>query len=169
MKKVRYLAGAVGVAPVLGMMMPPGNGVAAVTHTTPDKGKTVSLAHLRATRPGNFHPRNFSDCPTPRVLFTSRRGSFEELVFGQSRHSCISRVSGSLRGDFPSLDMRTRFYNANGGKVGGDHFNIGHLSPARRSTVWTHTTTTFARRACIALVVASPNHALIVSPICTGT
>jgi len=162
MKKVRYLAGAVGVAPVLGLMMPPGNGVAAVTHTPAGKGKAVSLAHLRATRPDNF-----GDCPNPRGLFITGRGGFTELVYGQSGHSCISRVSGSLRGDFPSLDMRTRFYNANGGKVGDDHFNTGHFSG--RSTVWTHTTTTFARRACIALVVASPNHALIVSPICTGT
>jgi hypothetical protein len=51
MKKVRYLAMAVGAVPALGLLMPAGNAVAGATHIPAAKGKAVSLDHTKGARP----------------------------------------------------------------------------------------------------------------------
>jgi hypothetical protein len=159
MKKVRYLAGAVGVAPVLGLMMQPGNGAAAVTHPSADKGKTVSLAHIKAL--------NIGDCRNPSEDLVSSSRGFHGTVYGTLGASCISLVYGALGGRHEDLDMRTRFYSLNNKKIGGDHFNhFFSYSPIANTTTWYHTTTTDAFRACIALVLAANHNSVKHGPIC---
>lgn len=162
MKKVRYLAGAAaGVAPVLGLTIPPGNAVAAVTHDSVVKGKTVSLAHVKT-------PFNTGDCRNPSSSSAVSSRGFSEVVDGTIGASCISVVLGRLTGRHLDLDMRTRFYSLNNTKIGGDHFNVAKYSPIAGFTDWTHTTTVDAFRACVALVL-STNHASVKhGPICAS-
>jgi hypothetical protein len=162
MKKVRYFAGAVGVAPVLGLMMPAGNGEAAVTHAPAGKGKAVSLAHLQHAIPtiGGCRNPGFSDASSSRGL--------QEVVSGTIGGSCISRVAGLLHGRHLNLDMRTRFYSFNGTKIGDDHFNVAHFYSPQDNTIWTHTISVDAWRACIALVLASNHNSKKYGPICAS-
>jgi hypothetical protein len=167
MKKVRYLAGAVGAAPVLGLMMPPGNAEAAVTHAPAGQGKMVSLAHLGAAR-----PYNFGGCNLPEVHVSSTRSSgLGGQMNGELNHSCISHVSGILTGGHTELLMRTRFYNRGGGKIGNDHFD----QPNRHSksglvwTSWVHTNTVDAFEVCIALVENSVSRTRKYGDVCLKT
>jgi hypothetical protein len=166
MKKVRYLAGAVGVVPVLGLAA--GNAAAAVTHPLADKGKAVSLAPLRGFNGFRSAVFNYSDCPAPRGSTTAHNSyGLEEFLYGQRDHSCISRVNAYMKGNFTNLDMRTRYYNTNMGKIGDDHFNTGKLESGY--TVWAHTTAVNAAKACIELVWASTHNDAGFPAVCRGT
>jgi hypothetical protein len=162
MKKVRYLAGVAGVAPVLGLMIPPGNAVATVKHAPADKGKTVSLAHLRIA-----HTDNFGNCRSSTGIGSKSSHGLTGYMFGTRSASCIDFVSAFLPGGHTELDMRTRFYNRAGTKIGGDHFDTA--SRSNTSTRWKHTTTINAWSVCIALVEASPNHTRKYGDICLST
>lgn len=160
MKKVRYLMGAMGAAPALGLMMPAGNATAVTSHSPANKGKTVSLA--------SAHRRQVGDCPPPRGHTSN--GTLANLlrtVFGTIDGNCVSFVGALWDGKHTSLDMRTRFYQF-GGKVGGDHFNVGNSNtPAPGVTSWKHTISQRgASEACVALVQASANHNLARSAVC---
>lgn len=163
MKKVRYLAGAAGVAPVLGLMMPPGNAMATVTHSPAGQGKSVSLVHLRASA----RPHNTGGCNSPASITSLTESSLFGTMHGTPGVSCISRVTASLPGGHTELDMRTRYYNFNGGKIGGDHFDTAHR--LQFATSWRHTDTVFAHKVCIALVEASPKHTWKYGDICLNT
>jgi hypothetical protein len=162
MKKVRYLAGAVGVAPVLGLMLPPGNGEAAVAHAPVGKGKAVSLAHLKLAGP------DIGGCRNPGFASAYSSRGLSELVSGTLGASCISFVAGILHGRHLDLDMRTRFYSYNGRKIGGDHFNVAHYVASHDYTYWNHTTSVNAWRACIALVLAANHNSKKYGAICAS-
>jgi hypothetical protein len=163
MKKVRYLAGAAGLAPVLGLMMPPGNAAATVTHAPTYKGKTVSLPHLKVA-----HPRNLGDCLSSTRTSSQSPEGILGFMFGTPFHSCIGYVSAALHGGHTQLDMRTRFYNRAGTKIGGDHFNTAYHGSSGW-TSWKHTTKVNAWTVCIALVEASANHTRKYGDVCLST
>ena len=69
MKKVRYLIGAAGVAPALGLMMSAGNASAGITHAPTGKAKAVSLAHIKGTLPRKLGSCPALEEPLPREVF----------------------------------------------------------------------------------------------------
>ena len=162
MKKVRYLTGVVGAAPVLGLITPPGSAGAAVTHAPAANGKTVSLTHVQT------RPLNVGGCRNSASLSPRRSADgLSEFIRGTPGASCIAFVSGRLGGRHLNLDMRTRYYSYGGKKIGDDHFNPAQpYSPAFGITSWTHTTTVDAWQACIALVLASNHNSKKYGPVC---
>ncbi len=161
MKKVRYLAGVVGVAPALGLM-PAGTAANAATHAVAGKGKEVSLVHLKLAPA-------VGGCAQPLGAGTtsSAKGLYEEIS-GTYKGSCISFEYGALDGTHTNLDMRTRFYNHSGVKIGGDHYTSGQYNHNLLQTSWDLKVSANARSACIALVLATNHNSVKYGPICAS-
>jgi hypothetical protein len=102
MKKVRYVLGAVGIAPALGLMLP-GTAVAA-SHTPKKTVKTVSLEHSSAVSPD-------TGCGG-HTAAKGKSGNFNFSVWHTASTKCVGGVNAWLANDAASgLVLRTRAYS----------------------------------------------------------
>ena len=155
MKKVRYVIGAVGVAPALGLMMPAVNAAAAVTHTAKKEGKTVSLVHSRPD-PGGVR----RVCGGGHSKHATK-GIFEGFVFYSG--TCIHETEGILGKSQTGLSMRTRLYSTGGGK------NYSHFVPGSivgGATCFFNVTNKVDHEACEALVATNNHGDVKYGPVC---
>lgn len=107
MKRVR-LIGAVGAAPVLGLMMPVTAGAA------PAPGSTAKAVRSAASPPASPSP-NAGCAGHTGIKGSSRNFHFE--VWHTEGTSCVGGVTASLNklaGPLPGLDLRTRAYSISG-------------------------------------------------------
>jgi hypothetical protein len=119
MKKVRFLIGAVGAAPVLGMM-PATPGLAAV-HSPKPGAKAVSLRHSAMTRTAGglaVHP-DASGCTGNTEVHVTRPSSLSTKFWyknaaGGAAAACIGTVEGTWfdAGDNPNMISGSGFTQA---------------------------------------------------------
>lgn len=159
MKKVKYMIGALGVAPALGMLMPAGNAAAAVTHAAGKAAKTVSLAHAKTATAAaiNCSPSNSRGGGVP---------SFAWSVF-YSKDTCVSYDYGLLSAGQTGLYMRTRLYE-NGVQYQGPLVE-GSISPFGNITTWSLVgIERKATKACGALVYENNTAKVAYGPVCAN-
>jgi hypothetical protein len=104
MKKVRYALGAIGVTPVLGLVLP-GTAVAA-SHAPKKAATTVSLEHGKIVRPD-------ATC-TGHTAADGASRNFHFEVWHTGSTGCVGGVNASLTNTAASgLVLRTRAYSIN--------------------------------------------------------
>jgi hypothetical protein len=117
MKKVRYVAGAIGVAPALGLMLAPAAQAApAAGHTAPSAAKRVSLA---PTRPAT----TATECE----LGSAHSGNGDDMnadIFASGH--CVAYEEDFLAFRQSGLTERVRYYGP-GGKEIHQSFVHGHF------------------------------------------
>jgi hypothetical protein len=161
MKKVRYAAGAIGMAPALGLMLAPAAQAApAQGHPVQNVGKRVSLTHPRREMAA-------ADCGS--YSFNSKAaGGLGATVFFSGH--CVGYQEAFLDGRQSGLTERVRYYNAAGARI-DQSFWGGHFD--QFSGKWY---TEFNRsvsvggvyNTCFALV-ANGNHSDVkYGPVCVG-
>ncbi len=165
MKKVRYAAGAIGVAPALGLMLAPAAQAApAQGHTARSDVKRVSLTHPSA---GNTAT---STCTgTFNNLTTRNNGAgFGASLYHTGR--CVSFQRAILNHQQAGLTERVRYYNVAGTRI-FQSFNFGHFvstSGLRLTFFSTYPYVSPANNVCFALVANSNHNDVKYGPICIG-
>jgi hypothetical protein len=164
MKKVRYAAGAIGVAPALGLMLAPAAQAApAPGHPAQNQVKRVALTQPR---------RNMTAATCGSSSFHSaRRGDLQAFVFFASGlPHCVGYQEAFLDFRQSGLTERVRYYGP-GGKQIQQSFVPGHFVTASG-----HTLTEFNRsasvhdvyNACFALVANGNHNNVEYGPLCVG-
>lgn len=130
-KKVRYLAGAVGMAPALAMLAQAGPAAAATAKPAVTTGKTVSLMAGRA----NIPAAGPTSCEAKSDSYTGygRSDNMEFSIF-YSKGKCVSQDYATLLHSQTGLYLRTRVWND------GDYWQApyvaGSISPFGSITTW---------------------------------
>jgi hypothetical protein len=149
-----YAIGALGVAPALGLMVPTGNAVAAVTHTPGKTGKTVSLLHSRIPRVDTCGQGHSAHAFSPN-------GNMKGVVYYSGE--CMHETEGILDRSRAGLSMRTRLYSDGGGRVYSHRTGGSELGGA---TYFFQVVDRTAGKACEALVSQGPSHKEIYGAPC---
>jgi len=150
MKKVRYVIGAVGAAPALGLMMPAVNATAAVTHPAKNAAKTVPLAPT---------------CGSNKIQgIFSANGHFHG-AFTYSGVNCIHRQYASLNFAKKGLTERVRFYSGGGGLERTAYLG-GKIAHSPSNTLWSSYPNFNAHKVCEALVLNGNHNSVKYGPLC---
>jgi hypothetical protein len=163
MKKVRYAAGAVGFAPILGLLAP---GAAAAEGTA--HAVTVPSGQGKAVRVTPATPCTGHDASRTHT------GNFYIAVWHTPSTHCVGGVDASLKGSQRSgLRLRTRAYSFSGAtktrwfsnSVGG---NINVLPPTISFYQGIHQIRPHREQVCEAIVYASPRANVFEGPLCVS-
>src|ERR1700722_19024506 len=155
MKKVRYIVGAMGLAPVVGLGIMPAAHAATVTQMPNKNAKTVSLTHVRGpesplTTCGSSHHKTSQ-------ISSATNEFLEDVTYSNGGNGCMKEVTGTLAVWGASYSMRTRVYSKpNGSKVLSKF--VGGSKNIFDNAVFKQTVEKHAEQACVALVWSS-NHA----------
>jgi hypothetical protein len=194
MKKVRYVAGVIGVVPALGLMVPAANPAGAAVSAGAKPAKAVSLvedqAHLtplKALNPAHLAAGSTSsssslspDIPncfnehshTNSTVNLSLRVQYASVA---GEPHCVWDVRGVLFHKQSHLLMRTRIYRQPNGKRVYQHFSSGSqmgIAPGRTSFPGNgvadvpHPRGKLGNQVCIALVSASFRRNVEYGPVC---
>jgi hypothetical protein len=188
MKKVRFLIGAVGAAPVLGMMMPATPGLAAV-HSPKPGAKAVSLRHSAVTRTAGglaVHP-DTSGCTGNTEVHVTRPSSLSTKFWYKNAANgaaaaCIGTVEGTWfdAGDNPQYDFRVRIYSGTGTRKRGAYSKLNGATIKNLTTDdaedgvhrWFGYSRGFPIQVCTAWVFVggplSPAYSVVAGPQCTS-
>lgn len=128
MKRVRYVLGAVGAAPALGLMMP--NAAATVDHAPKGSTKTVSLAHSKMELSGCTGTDRSTGAGGPPGH------SLVESAFHTPSTGCIGGARGTILPKSTGLDMRTRVYSIVGTTKTKVYSNFVGGTIKSKSTTW---------------------------------
>jgi hypothetical protein len=152
MKKVRYVIGAVGAAPALGLMMPAAKATAAVTHPAKNAAKTVSLAPDQT-------------CGSNKIQGVfSANGRFHG-AFTYSGVNCIHRQYASLNFAKTGLTERVRYYSGGGGLEHSAYLG-GKIFHSPSYTFWSSYPNFNAHKVCEALVLNGNHKSVKYGPLC---
>jgi hypothetical protein len=164
MKKVRYAAGAIGMAPALGLMLAPAaQATPTQGHTAQKEVKRVSLMH---TNGGNAVT---STCTGSFNGYTFRNGNGFGADLNHTGH-CVSYQQTALYHLQSKLTERVRYYNAAGARI-YESFNFGHFynhSGVRETLFSTYPYVSGAYNVCFALVANSNRNDVKYGPLCIG-
>jgi hypothetical protein len=162
-KKVRYALGAIGIAPVIGMVMPVPTATAA-TRVPVKTAKRVSLLDARG--------RTVPDltCHSPHVTSPHRsiHGLRIQVGYSNGDSGCIAQVHGEISTAKTGLEMRTRVYSVPGGSQVFQNYVHGDASILGGYTAFSTKPNVHGEQVCIALV-ESKHHSVIVDsygPVC---
>ena len=184
MKKVRYLMGAVGAAPALGLILPAAPAAAAAPHSAKATAKTVSLGHSAAGAAG-------AAAASAVTAATSCKGTTE--VHSKNSHYsetfwytkaaggvaiCVGTVEGAwftppLR-SHPSFDFRIRIWSGSPGHLaystrnGANTTLSGHINAAQTIRRWYGGTHGGPIQVCTAWVSNSSTYqdSVWIGPVC---
>jgi hypothetical protein len=116
MKKVRYVIGAAGIAPAIGLMWPAG--AVAAAHPPAAAARAVPAERAKAVRLPSVDGTSVDGC-TGHEVIRSHQGDLSIYIYHSSATHCVGGVSASLKNTTRSgLLLRTRAYSyGNGGKT----------------------------------------------------
>jgi hypothetical protein len=158
MKRVRYAIGAIGVAPVLGLIIPAANAMAAVPQISKNAGKSVSLGHGE---------RPLVNCGHNHTKFASGSGLFAGGQIGYSGTTCIHSQWAELDKFQAGLTERVRFYSG-AGALERTTWQAGH-DIDNQFTFFSSVPNLNGRMACEALVANSNHNDVKYGPVCETT
>jgi hypothetical protein len=155
MKRVRYMIGAAGVVPVLGLVTPAAYATVRAPYAPKDSGKSVSL-HQGA--------RPLLTCGHNHIVFASTSNN---LLFGQigySGQTCIHSQWAQLNKRQSGLTERVRYYSG-GGAMEATYWRGGHFTTSQ-TTFFSSVQNIDGREACQALVANSNHNDVKYGPVC---
>jgi hypothetical protein len=191
MKKVRFLAGAAGAAPVLGMMMPAA-GLAAThpvaTHQAAAGAKAVSMRHSAVTRTaGQEAVLPDGSCDGATYVHLTRPASLStKFWYTNAAHgataACVGTVEGTWfdAGDNPGYDFRVRIYSGTGANKRRAYSELNRATIKNLTTDtagqgvhrWFGYSRGFPIQVCTAWVFVggplSPAYSVVAGPQCTS-
>jgi hypothetical protein len=156
MKKVRYVIGAAGVAPALGLMIPAANAATAVTHAPKNPAKTVSFDH------GNIPDIK---CGSNKIAGVFSANGHFHGAFNYSGANCIHSQWASLNFSKTGLTERTRFYSGNG-TLERTTYQAGRIFHSPTYTFWSSVPNLNAHKVCQALVLNGNHNTVKYGPLC---
>lgn len=170
MKKVSLAVGAVGVAPVLGLMVPAA--AAAAVHEQAGTAMTASQLRGKTVR---LHDAVAASCTgRDSTKKLSRYHSLTVWVYHTPSNGCIGGVSGYLTAVQGGLSMRTRAYKISTHGVKTQvysHYHNGNEESGRGTFFYQGIHATFGgvtQQVCAALV-STGNHAVVnYGPVCVS-
>lgn len=163
MKKVRYVFGAVGMAPALGMIAPAINMAAPGAQAGPGRpAKTVSLDH-GGTALVNDTP--LADCGS-RIARVASKG----LLQGYINYSgvCVHSQGATLFKVQTGLTERARFYSG-AGRLERTTWQAGRIWSSSGVTRFGSVPNSFAHKVCEALVANGNHNDVKYGPVCENT
>lgn len=158
MKKVRYLLGAVGAAPALGLLIPAANAAAPAAQTTHgNAGKTVSVDQGRTPR---------ANCAANETNTGQSADGWVTGLLYYSGNICVYLQAAFLHKRQTGLTERTRYYSG-GGKLERTTWQAGLLSGT--STIFSSKPDMYAHEVCMALVANNNHNDVKYGPECLKT
>jgi hypothetical protein len=162
MKKVRYAAGAAGIIPTVGLMLP--SAAMAATQAAP---ATVASA-------GNAKVVRAAAACTGRSVIHDHTGNFYIEVWHTSSTACVGGVNASLRNTSRTgLVLRTRAYSYSGNRKAQWLSSIagGTIAPRAKEITYyqgIHQVRPHPEQVCAAIVYASDHNRLYAGPLCVS-
>jgi hypothetical protein len=152
-KRLRYVIGAVGAAPALGLMVPAAHATAATRHAPGDARKTVSLRHGQTP---------LISCGHGHTKYT-QHGLLGGQI-GYSGTTCIHSQWADLDRHQTGLTERIRFYSA-GGSMLATRWQAGKFRTSQ-TTYFSSVPNLNAHEVCEALVANGNHNDVKYGPVC---
>jgi hypothetical protein len=180
-KKVRYLMGAVGAAPALGLIMPTAPAAAVATHSAKAAAKQVSLGHSAAGAPAASAVTAATSCKGTTEVHSKNAGYSNTFWYTKAASGiaiCVGTVEGAwftppLR-SHPSFDFRIRVWSGSPGHLaystrnGANTTLSGHINAGQTIRRWYGGTHGGPIQVCTAWVSNSSTYqnSVWIGPVC---